>query len=315
MQEIKAIPFMRYRVPALVVSALLTLASLGSLVFNGLNYGLDFTGGTRLEVQFDQSPNIDAIRDILTRAGFPNHEVIFYGSDTDVLIRLQDTAEGAAEAEVNSGDTALRVVDMLREDLDGSVELKETGFVSSVVGDELREQGGMGMLVALGMIMLYIALRFQFKFSVATVLSLFHDTVLTLGFFSITGLTFDLTVLAAVLAMIGYSLNDTIVVADRVRENFRVLRGKTTEEVIDISVTQTLARTVITSVTTLLVLIALYMYGGLILQGFSLALIVGIIFGTSSSIYIACGVLVMMKLTKEDLMPPVRDKEELDSMP
>lgn len=315
MQEIKAIPFMRYRVPALVVSVLLTLASLGSLVFKGLNYGLDFTGGTRLEVQFDQSPNIDTIRDILTRAGFPNHEVIFYGSDTDVLIRLQDTAEGAAEAEVNSGETALRVVDMLREDLDGSVELKETGFVSSVVGDELREQGGMGMLVALGMIMLYIALRFQFKFSVATVLSLFHDTVLTLGFFSITGLTFDLTVLAAVLAMIGYSLNDTIVVADRVRENFRVLRGKTTEEVIDISVTQTLARTVITSITTLLVLIALYMYGGLILQGFSLALIVGIIFGTSSSIYIACGVLVMMKLTKEDLMPPVRDKEELDSMP
>lgn len=315
MQEIKAIPFMRYRIPALFVTGILVFASIASLFVNGLNFGLDFTGGTRLEVLFSQAPSLDRVRGILEEAGYANNEVIFYGSDNDVLIRLQDTAGGAAEAEANSGETALRVVELLREGMDPQVELKESGFVSSVVGDELREQGGMGMLVALGMIMLYIALRFQFKFSVATVLSLFHDVLLTLGFFSITGLTFDLTVLAAVLAMIGYSLNDTIVVADRVRENFRVLRGKTTEEIIDISVTQTLARTVITSVTTLLVLTALYIYGGQILHGFSVALIVGIIFGTTSSIYIACGVLLMMNLSKEDLMPPVRDREELDSMP
>ena len=312
MYEFKVIPFMRYRIPALVLSGILVLVSLGSLLFNGLNYGLDFTGGTRLEVLFTEAPDLDEVRSVLSDAGYPNHEVIFYGTDTDVLIRLQDTSEAAEE---NTGETALRVVDLLQAGMDPGVELKESGFVSSVVGDELREQGGLGMLVAMGMIMLYIALRFQFKFSVAAVLSLVHDTILVLGFFSVTGLSFDLTVLAAVLAMIGYSLNDTIVVADRIRENFRVLRGKTSEEVIDIAVTQTLARTMITSMTTLLVLLALYWFGGEILRGFSIALIVGIFFGTTSSIYIAAGVLLMMHISKEDLMPPVRDQEELDSLP
>jgi len=312
MNEIKVIPFMRYRVHAMVISALLVLASLISLVVNGLNYGLDFTGGTRLEVGYPASPDLGQIRNILSEAGYPNHEVIYYGSDRDVLIRLQD---GSDNAETSAGDTALRVVELLRSNMDEQVQLKESGFVSSVVGEELREQGGLGMIVAMGMIMLYIALRFQFKFSVGAVVSLAHDTIIVLGFFSLFRLNFDLTVLAAVLAVIGYSLNDTIVVADRIRENFRVLRGKTPVEVIDISITQTMARSIITSMTTLLVLLSLYFLGGEVVRGFSIALIVGIFFGTTSSIYVAAGVLLLMDISKEDLMPPVRDKEELDALP
>lgn len=312
MHEFRIFPFMRYLVPAVVVSILLTVGSLGLLAVKGLNYGMDFTGGTRLEVSFQQAPDLDQVRTVLRDAGYPNHEVIFYGTDTTVLVRLQDSADASETA---SGETALRVVELLQEHIDADMQLEESGFVSSVVGDELREQGGLGMLVAMGMIMLYIALRFQFKFSVATVVALFHDTILVMGFFALTQLTFDLTVLAAVLAMVGYSLNDTIVVADRIRENFRVLRGKDVKEIFDWSITQTLARTVITSVTTMLVLLALYYFGGEVVQGFAITLIVGIIFGTSSSIYVMTAVLLLMKLTKEDLMPPVRDKEELDSIP
>ena len=312
MHEFKVVPFMRYLIPAVVVSILLTVGSLGLLAFKGLNYGMDFTGGTRLEVSFQQAPDLDQVRTVLRDAGYTNHEVIFYGTDTNVLVRLQDSADASETA---SGETALRVVELLQEHIDADMQLEESGFVSSVGGDELREQGGLGMLVAMGMIMLYIALRFQFKFSVATVVGLFHDAILVLGFFALTQLTFDLTVLAAVLAMVGYSLNDTIVVADRIRENFRVLRGKDAKEIFDWSISQTLARTVITSVTTILVLLALYYFGGEVVHGFSVTLIVGIIVGTSSSMYVVTVVLLLMNISKEDLMPPVRDKEELDSIP
>lgn len=312
MNGIKVIPFMRYRHHAAAFSALLVLISLLSLFVNGLNYGLDFTGGTQIEVTYSGAPVLEDIRTNLSEAGFPNHEVIFYGTDQDVLIRIQNTIESEKD---DAGATAVKVVALLQQNSPFEIQLKESGFVSSLVGDELREKGGLGMLVALGMIMMYIALRFQFKFSVGAVVSLSHDAIITLGFFSITQMNFDLTVLAAVLAVIGYSLNDTIVVADRIRENFRVLRGTEPAEVIDISITQTMARSIVTSFTTLLVLLALFFFGGEVVRGFSTALIVGIFFGTTSSIYVAASILMYMKISKEDLMPPARDKEELDALP
>lgn len=306
---------MRYRHHAAVISALFVLVSIGSLMFKGLELGLDFTGGTQIEVSFDVPPDLELIRNSLTNSGYPNHEVVSYGTDTDVMIRIQDVGELAAgeDANVASGEAANEVVAMLQNEI-GGVELLGSGYVSSKVGDELKEQGGLGMLVALGMIMIYVALRFQFKFSVGAVVSLTHDAIITLGFFSLTGMNFDLTVLAAVLAVIGYSLNDTIVVADRIRENFRILRGKEPAEVIDIAITQTLARSMITSFTTMIVLVALYVFGGAVVSGFSVALMVGIFFGTTSSIYVAASILMFMHISKEDLMPPKRD-EELDAIP
>ena len=315
MNRIKAIPFMRYRHQAALISTLLVIFSIGSLIYNGLNLGLDFTGGTQIEVSFSVPPDLDDIREALAIAGYPNNEVVNYGTDTDVMIRIQDAGEVLDAAQSNSAsvDAANEVVDLLRAGI-GEAELLGSGYVSSKVGDELKEQGGLGMLVALGMIMIYIALRFQFKFSVGAVVSLSHDAIITLGFFSLTGMTFDLTVLAAVLAVIGYSLNDTIVVADRIRENFRILRGMEPAEVIDMAITQTLARSLITSITTLIVLIALYVFGGEVVRGFSVALMVGIFFGTTSSIYVAASILMYMHISKEDLMPPKRD-EELDAIP
>lgn len=306
---------MRYRHHAAVISAFFVLLSIASLMFKGLELGLDFTGGTQIEVSFDVPPDLELIRNSLTNSGYPNHEVVNYGTDTDVMIRIQDVGELAAgeDANVASGEAANEVVAMLQNEI-GGVELLGSGYVSSKVGDELKEQGGLGMLVALGMIMIYIALRFQFKFSVGAVVSLTHDAIITLGFFSLTGMNFDLTVLAAVLAVIGYSLNDTIVVADRIRENFRILRGKEPAEVIDIAITQTLARSMITSFTTMIVLVALYIFGGAVVSGFSVALMVGIFFGTTSSIYVAASILMFMHISKEDLMPPKRD-EELDAIP
>jgi preprotein translocase subunit SecF len=305
------IPFMRYYKHAAVFSVVLMLASIATLAVKGLNYGLDFTGGVQIELQYAKSPDLDEVRDVLSAGGYPNHEAVFFGSERDVLIRLQD--EGAT-GEEQATQTADAVLQLLTSD-GTDVTLKRREFVGSQVGAELKEQGGLGMLVALGMIMLYIALRFQFKFAVGAVASLAHDVVLTLAFFSITGLTFDLTVLAAVLAVIGYSLNDTIVVADRIRENFRVLRGTGPMEVIDIAVTQTLIRTTITSLTTLLVLCSLYFFGGQVVEGFSLALIFGVVVGTYSSIYVASGALLFLNVTKEDLMPPVKAQEELAARP
>lgn len=305
------LPFMRFRKHAAAISILLMLASVASLAVKGLNYGLDFTGGVQIELLYAEAPQLEEVREALTAGGYPNHEVVYFGTDKDVLIRLQD--EGAV-GEEQASQTADAVVQILTSD-GTQAELKRREFVGSQVGAELKEQGGLGMLVALAMIMLYIALRFQFKFAVGAVASLAHDVVLTLAFFSITGLSFDLTVLAAVLAVIGYSLNDTIVVADRIRENFRVLRGTEPEEVIDIAVTQTLIRTTITSLTTLLVLCSLYFFGGQVVEGFSLALIFGVVVGTYSSIYVASSTLMFMHITKEDLMPPVREQEELDALP
>ncbi len=312
----KYIPFMRYRLYAVLVSFLLVCMAIGSLAVRGLNFGLDFTGGTQLELNFDDVPNLGLIRAALSQEGWPNNEVIFFGDDRNVLIRLQtsDTSVEEAPRDLDSTTVANKVTGILNAK-GMSATLKGSGFVSSLVGEELKEQGGLGMLVALGMIMIYIALRFQFKFSVGAVISLAHDTIIVLGFFSFFQLNFDLTVLAAVLAVIGYSLNDTIVVADRIRENFRIMRSLSPEELIDAAINQTLARSVITSLTTLLVLVALYYFGGEVVRGFSIALIVGIFFGTTSSIYVAAAILLYMNISKEDMLPPERDDEELDAMP
>lgn len=305
---------MRFRNHAAIFSGLLMLACVVSLAVNGLKYGLDFTGGTQMEVNFSSPPTLELVRQNLTTAGYPNHEVLFYGTDQDVLIRIQEVS-GADTGEAATGETANAVMEILRNNSSGEIELKSSSFVGSQVGDEMKEQGVLGMLVSLGMITIFIALRFQFKFSVGAVLSLAHDSIVTLGFFSITQMDFDLTVMAAVLAMIGYSLNDTIVVADRIRENFRILRGCEPEEIIDIAVTQTLGRTLITSFTTLLVLLALFFFGGQAVYGFSIALIVGVVIGTYSSIYVAATVLMFMHISKEDMMPALKDKEALDAIP
>lgn len=320
MFEGKTIPFMRYRKPAVMISGVLVVACIISFFVNGLKYGLDFTGGTQMEVHFDAVPELDNVRQALTDGGFPNHEVVFYGTDQDVLIRVQ-AAEDQADAdsseseEDSSAETTARVVEILQGATGIGVQLKSSSFVSSQVGDELKEQGLLGMLVSLAMVMIYIAMRFQFKFSVGAVASLAHDTILVMGYFSFAQLDFDLTVMAAVLAMIGYSLNDTIVVADRIRENFRLLRGVEPEELIDISVTQTLMRTIITKVTILLVLLALFYFGGPVVYGFSLVQILGVLVGAFSSIYISTSALMFLNITKQDMMPPVSKQEELDAIP
>ncbi|MES2605144.1 MAG: protein translocase subunit SecF [Pseudomonadota bacterium] len=314
MFEGKTIPFMRYRNPAAIFSGVLLLVCFVSFFVNGLKYGLDFTGGTQMAVHYEAPPVLEEVRQSLVDAGFVNNEVVFYGTDQDVLIRVQAEA-GTETSEETSSETAVKVMQVLQATHGDDVNLESSSFVSSQVGDEMKEQGILGMLVSLIMVMIYIAMRFQFKFSVGAVASLAHDSIITMGFFSITQMDFDLTVMAAVLAMIGYSLNDTIVVADRIRENFRLLRGSEPEEIIDISVTQTLIRTLITSFTTLLVLLALFFFGGQAVYGFSVALIVGVVIGTYSSIYVAATTLVYMNISKQDMMPPVKRQEELDAVP
>ncbi|MGY8789666.1 MAG: protein translocase subunit SecF [Pseudomonadales bacterium] len=314
MNEMKTINFMGLRKATTVFSALLLLVSLTSFVVNGMHFGLDFTGGTQIQVSYSEVPDLEEIRGLIRDSGYQNFEVVNFRTDQDVQIRIQET--GAADFDqVEAADSAGRVVELLQENSSADVEILGSGFIGSQVGEELREQGGLGMLVALIMIMVYIALRFQFKFSIGAVAALAHDVLITLGFFSLFQIDFDLTVLAAVLAVIGYSLNDTIVVSDRIRENFRILRKSDPVELINISITQTFSRTIITSLTTLLVLLALFLFGGEMIKGFAIALIVGVLIGTYSSIYVAANVLLLMHISKEDLMPPVREGEEVDSMP
>ncbi|MDY6982110.1 MAG: protein translocase subunit SecF [Pseudomonadota bacterium] len=307
------VPFMRYRVPGAIMSGLVVLLSIVALAVNGLNYALDFTGGTQVQMLYETPPDLEEIRQLLEQNGYPN-EVTTLGSDTTVQIRIQDGAEGE-DVHTESGETAVVVSNLLIDAVDGAATFGGSSYIGAQVGDELKEKGGMGMLVATGLLMLYIAIRFQFKFAVGAVLSVTHDVIAMLGFIAITRLDFDLNVLAAILAIIGYSLNDTVVVADRIRENFRMLRGATPEEIVDTAVSQTLVRTMITAVTTLLVLFALYIYGGKVLEGFSLVMIAGVLVGTYSSVYIASSALMFMNLTKEDMMPPEKDKAELDALP
>ena len=300
------IPSMSYRKIATMTSLALLALSILSLGFRGLNLGLDFSGGTLMEVTYSEAVDLGEIRDLMTNNGFDDFQVVNFGSDTDVLIKVADK-DGSSQL----GDT---IFTFLQAD-DPSMELQRIEFVGPQVGSELRDQGGLGMLVALGMILLYVAFRFQYKFALGAVTALAHDVVIILGLFSLFAWDFDLTVLAALLAVIGYSLNDTIVVSDRIRENFRGERGFEPEEIINRSINQTLSRTLITSFTTLLVLLALYFFGGDMIRGFSEALIIGVLVGTYSSIYVVANMLLGLSITQDDLAIPEAEGVEFDEMP
>lgn len=301
-----AIDFMKLRMGAMVLSLLLLVVSIGSLATQGLNLGLDFTGGTLLEVQYDKPLALESISKTLESAGYKDVTVQNFGSETDILVRMSEAFRD------NLGNEVLQILQ--KASTDNPIELKRSEFVGANVGEELRDQGGLALLLALFVVMVYVAARFQFKFSVGAVVALFHDVVVILGLFSLFQWDFDLTVLAALLAVIGYSLNDTIVVADRIRENFRILRRGDAIEVINESLNQTLGRTIMTSLTTAVVLGALLIVGGELIHNFALALMVGVVVGTYSSIYVAANILLLMNITREDLMPP-EVEEEVDDRP
>ena len=303
---LRTINFMGVRNVAFGVTVLLTVLALFSMFHKGMNYGLDFTGGTLIELTYEKPADLTKVRNELVTAGFHDAVVQSFGATTDLLVRMP-------------GDDPLlgnKVAAALGQaDTDNPAVIKRVEFVGPQVGEELRDQGGLGMLMALGGIMLYLAFRFQWKFAVGAIVSLVHDVIVTMGVLSFFQITFDLTVLAAVLAIIGYSLNDTIVVFDRVRENFRVLRKASLIDNINISTTQTLLRTMATSISTLLAIAALLIFGGDNLWGFSIALFVGVLAGTYSSIYIANVVLIWLNLSAEDLIPPVVTDKEIDDRP
>ncbi|KIP97855.1 MULTISPECIES: protein translocase subunit SecF [Pseudomonas] len=300
------IPFMAIRNIAFAVTVVISLIGLGSLFKHGLNFGLDFTGGTLIELTYEQPADLELIKRELGQAGYPDAVVQSFGSTTDVLVRMAG----------DSADLGNEVAAALRKiDVDTSFEVKRVEFVGPQVGEELRDQGGLAMLLALGGILLYLAFRFQWKFGLGAVASLAHDVIVTLGILAFFQVPFDLTVMAAVLAMLGYSLNDTIIIYDRIRENFRVLRKADIIENIDVSVTQTLLRTIATSTSTAMALVALLVFGGDSLAGFALTLLIGVFVGTYSSIYISAPVLIWLKLSSEDLIPPVATAEGADERP
>ena len=301
----KAIPFMKWRWVAMALSAIALLAAIGSLSVRQLNWGLDFTGGTLVEVAYSDSADLGTIRTVLDQKGYEGAVVVSFGTDKDVLVRLPDGY---------SDEQGALMVDKLRAATDMSIELRRIEFVGPQVGEELRDDGGIAMLTALGLVMLYVAFRFQIKFALGAVIALAHDVIFTLGFFSLTGLEFDLTVLAALLAVVGYSLNDTIVVSDRIRENLRKIRRASPGEVIDISLTETLGRTLVTSLTTLLVLAALALFGGEMIFGFAVALLVGVAVGTYSSMYVAATTLLQLGVSKEDVMVPEREGADQEGL-
>ena len=299
------IPFMSYRKIASIFSIILFVVSVLSLSFKGLSLGLDFSGGTLVEVKYEEAVELEDIRTVLNKNGFDDIQVVNFGTVQDVLIKVADQ-----DGNSSIGETVFNILQ--NNNLEG--ELKRTEFVGPQVGSELRDQGGLGMLVALFMILLYVAFRFQYKFALGAVTALAHDVVIILGLFSLFAWDFDLTVLAALLAVIGYSLNDTIVVSDRIRENFRIERDTSSEETINLSINQTLGRTIITSFTTLLVLFALFIFGGELIRGFSLALIIGVLIGTYSSIYVVANILMSLSITQDDLAVPEPEGAEFDDM-
>jgi preprotein translocase subunit SecF len=303
------IDFMGQRKLALVFSGLLLLVSLVSVGVRGLNYGIDFTGGTLIEVGYGQSADLAQVRSDLAVAGFPEAIVQYFGTTRDVLVRL------APRDDLSKAELSSDVLLVLKQNGGDDMQLRRVEFVGPQVGEELTEQGGLAMLIALGAILVYVTLRFQWKFSLGAVAALFHDVIITIGFFSVLGLEFNLTVLAAVLAVIGYSLNDTIVVFDRVRENFRTMRKGTPVGIFNASLNQTLSRTLITSLTTLLVLAALFFLGGSLIHEFATALIVGVIVGTYSSIYVASTTALALGVIKSDMMPVQKEGSEADARP
>ncbi len=300
------INFMRFRKIAITISLILFVGSIGSIFTKGLSLGLDFSGGTLVEIQYEDSVDLQEIRGVLSKNGYEDFQVVNFGSSLDVLIKIADQPGNSS-----LGDQVFALLSA--NDFEG--ELKRIEFVGPQIGSELRDQGGLGMLVALGMILLYVAFRFQYKFALGAVAALGHDVVIILGLFSIFSWDFDLSVLAALLAVIGYSLNDSIVVSDRIRENFRSERALSSEDLINLSLNQTLSRTVITSLTTLLVLFALFFFGGEAVRGFSLGLIIGVLIGTYSSLYIVTTILISLNLSQEDMAVPDVEGAEFDDMP
>jgi preprotein translocase subunit SecF len=379
-KELRIIDFMGVRHYTSALSILIVIISLGSLAINGLKLGLDFTGGTQLELLLDKPADLDKIREVLEQEDLKSPAAVLFGSDQEVMIRTQDqmkekalehlqTAVGKTGAVLEGVERPARElegftdtlvfantnVDSLRQSnlfssadygrvdyaqredkvlvnletpidmvylrtliadieraTDTKIQLRSSEFVGPQIGDELRDQGGLGMLVAFVLVFLYVAVQFQWKFSTGAIIGLIHDVIVTLGFFAFFQWDFDLTVLAAVLALIGYSINDTIVIYDRIRENFRILRKSDPHEVINISITQTLGRTIMTSVSVFIVLFCLYFMAGEVLQGFALALIIGIVAGTYSSVYICANITAALGITKEDLMPKPKEETELE---
>lgn len=300
---------MGLRKSAMILSIALIVISLAALAIRGLSFGIDFTGGYVVEAGFEQPAELAPIRDSLAQSGFADGIVQHFGSAREVMVRI------APRDDLTSASISTGILRSLEDAGQGEVAMRQVNFVGPQVGEELREQGGLSVLIALAFIVVYIWLRFEKKFSVGAVAALVHDVLLTLGVFAITGLEFDLTVLAAILAVIGYSLNDTIVVFDRIRENLLKIRKSTPEAVMNISINQTLSRTIITSFTTLLVLFALFLLGGETIRGFALALIVGVVVGTYSSIYVASASLLALGIRREDMMPVEKEGNELDDIP
>ena len=305
-KTIKMINFTGMRKPAMIFSAVLLIASIFSLVTNGLNLGVDFTGGTVIEIGYNEAADVDKIRKQLTDAKY-DAAVQHFGTAKEVLIRIAPQ-DGVDRSKI--GDNVFALLKEANPD----IKLRRVEFVGPQIGDELRDDGGTAMLLALAGILIYVTLRFEFRFSVGAIIALVHDVLITVGIFSIFRIEFDLTILAAILAIIGYSLNDTIVVFDRVRENFLQMRKAGPEESINTSINQTLSRTVVTSLTTLLVLVALFYFGGKIIHGFALAMILGVIVGTYSSIYVASSSLLMMGVTREALLPPEKEGEDQEEI-
>jgi len=301
--------FMSKRKLAIAFSGLLILISIVSLTTRGLNFGLDFTGGTLLELGYGHPVDLTQVRSTLEKSGFPEAVTQHFGTSTDILVRIAPQ-QGKTNAEISS-----KVLTALQGVEEGKVNMRRVEFVGPQVGDELANDGGLAMIYALICILIYVGFRFEYRLALGSVAALMHDVIITLGVFSVFQLDFDLTVLAAILAVIGYSLNDTIVVFDRIRENFRKMRKGTNIDVVNASLNQTLSRTLMTSFTTLLVLIALFAVGGELIHGFATALIIGVVVGTYSSIYVASSSALMLGISKEDLMPVEKEGGDLDHIP
>ncbi|CAC9963687.1 Protein translocase subunit SecF [uncultured Gammaproteobacteria bacterium] len=302
--KIPTIDFVGKRTYAIVFSALLMALSIFSLSTNGLKLGIDFTGGTLIEVGYKQGVDLAEVRATLDKADFKRANVQYFGSTNEILIRLEPQT-------ISSAKLSTKIIRLLGDDVD----IRRVEFVGPKVGEELTNDGGLAMLYALIGILIYVAFRFEYRFALGSITALIHDVIATLGFFSLFQVEFDLTVLAAILAVIGYSLNDTIVVFDRIRENFLSTRHVDPQKIINGALNQTLSRTIMTSVTTLIVLLALFFLGGEIIHGFAVALLIGVLIGTYSSIYVASSMILAMGITKEDLLPSEKEKQEIDTRP
>ncbi len=305
----KEINFLGKRKLALIISSVLVIISIASLAVNGLKLGIDFTGGTLVELGYQQSADLSRLRKVMDEAGFSDASVQNFGTSRDVLIRLKP------KPEISHSDLSNQLLAAVNKGTQEKAALRRVEFVGPQVGDELAEDGGLALLYSMFGILIYIAWRFEHKFALGSVAALSHDVIITLGFFALFQMEFDLTVLAAILAVIGYSLNDTIVVYDRIRENFRNMRKGDSEQVMNISLNQTLSRTLMTSITTILVLLALAFLGGEIIHNFAIALLIGVSIGTYSSIYVASPIVLALGISKEDLMVPVKEGLEVDDMP